>query len=82
MRLSTHPKWGMFKPLFRSRFLKSDWLLKSQPTAFHHFEVDGWSLTIFMAASGQEHHTIRATWGWGILTLIDALAGYHSLEDT
>jgi hypothetical protein len=56
--------------------------IESQPTAFYHFEVEGWSLTIFIAASGREHHAVRATWGWGIQALIDALAGYHSMEDT
>ena len=62
--------------------LHLEMVIESQPTAFHHFEVDGWSLTIFMAASGHEHHTVRATWGWGVQALINALAGYHSLEDT
>jgi hypothetical protein len=75
-------KSGLAQPLFRSRFPKSDWLLESQATAFHHFKVDGWSLTIFMAASGQERHTVRATWGWGIQALIDALAGYRFMENT
>ena len=56
-------------------------VLESQPTAFHHAKVDGWSLTIFMTASGQEHQTVRGTWGWGIQALSDALRGYHSLED-
>jgi hypothetical protein len=57
-------------------------VLESQPTAFHHAGVDGWSLTIFMAASGQEHHTVRETWGWGIQAAIDSLEGYRSSEDT
>lgn len=57
-------------------------VLESQPTAFHHEELNGWSLTIFMAASGQEHQTVRGTWGWGIQALIDALEGYHSLRNT
>jgi hypothetical protein len=57
-------------------------VIESQPTAFHHFKVAGWSLTIFMAASGREHRTVRTTWGWGIQALIDALAGYSSMENT
>jgi hypothetical protein len=57
-------------------------VLESQPTSFHHARVDGWSLTIFMTASGPEHHTVRGTWGWGIQALSDALRGYHSLENT
>lgn len=56
-------------------------VLESQPTAFHHAKVDGWSLTIFMTASGQKHHIVRGTWGWGMQALIDALRGYHSLEN-
>ena len=55
-------------------------VLESQPTVFQAFEVDGWSLTIFISASGQEHHRVRGTWGWGIHAFIDALASYHSLE--
>ncbi|TFG63201.1 MAG: hypothetical protein E4H32_04725 [Nitrospirales bacterium] len=55
-------------------------VLESQPTVFHAFEVDGWSLTIFIAASGQEHHRVRGTWGWGVHAFIDALERYHSLE--
>lgn len=55
-------------------------VLESQPTVFHAFEVDGWSLTIFISASGQEHHRVRGTWRWGIHAFIDALASYHSLE--
>jgi len=61
--------------------LQLEVVLESQPTVFHHARVDGWSLIIFMTASGQEHHTVRGTWGWGIQALIDALRGYHSLED-
>jgi len=55
-------------------------VLESQPTVFHAFEVDGWSLTMFISASGQEHHRVRGTWRWGIHAFIDALASYHSLE--
>ncbi len=61
--------------------LQLEVVLESQPTVFHHAKVDGWSLTIFMTASGQAHHIVRETWGWGIQALIDALRGYHSLED-
>jgi hypothetical protein len=57
-------------------------VLESQPTAFHRAEFDGWSLTIFMAASGHDHYAIRGTWGWGIQALIDALAGYHLLKNS
>lgn len=55
-------------------------VLESQPTAFHHTRSEGWSLTIFLVASGQEHQAVRGIWGWGIQALIDGLAGYHSLE--
>ena len=30
--------------------------LESQPTVFHSFKINGWSLTLFTTASGQEHH--------------------------
>jgi len=57
-------------------------VLESQPTAFHHAEFEGWSLTTFMTASGEEHHTVRGTWGCRIQALSDALRAYHYLENT
>ncbi len=36
-------------------------ILEIQPTQFHHHHIQGWSLTVMMVASGQEHHTVRGT---------------------
>lgn len=51
-------------------------ILEIQPTYFHHHHIEGWSLTTMMVASGQEHHAVRETWGYGILALIDGLNAY------
>lgn len=58
--------------------LHLDILIEIQPTLFHLHECEGWSLTIAFAASGEEHHTIRGTWGWGIQALMDGLTSYQS----
>ena len=55
-------------------------ILEIQPTFFHHHHLDGWSLTAMMIASGQEHHTVRGTWGYGIHALIDGLNAYAPQE--
>jgi hypothetical protein len=55
-------------------------ILEIQPTFFHHHHLDGWSLTVMMIASGQEHHTVRGTWGYGIHALIDGLNAYAPQE--
>jgi len=51
-------------------------ILEIQPTQFHHHHIQGWSLTVMMVASGQEYHTVRETWSYGISTLIDGLNAY------
>ena len=51
-------------------------ILEIQPTIFHHHAIEGWSLTVMMIASGQEPHTVRGTWGYGIHALIDGLNAY------
>ena len=58
-------------------------IVEMQTTVFHHHQdFQGWSLTVFIAGSGQEHHVIRRTWGWGIRALIDALTPYNpALKD-
>lgn len=55
-------------------------ILEIQPTQFHHHHIQGWSLTVMMIASGQEHHTVRETWGYGIHALIDGLNAYAPHE--
>jgi hypothetical protein len=55
-------------------------ILEIQPTFFHHHHLEGWSLTVMMIASGQEHHTVRGTWGYGIHALIDGLNAYAPQE--
>ena len=55
-------------------------ILEIQPTQFHHHQVQGWSLTIMMIASGQEHYAVRGAWGYGIQTLIDGLNAYAPQE--
>ena len=55
-------------------------ILEIQPTQFHHHHIQGWSLTVMMIASGQEHHTVRGTWGYGIHALMDGLNAYAPHE--
>ena len=55
-------------------------ILEIQPTQFHHHHIQGWSLTVMMVASGQDHHTVRETWGYGIHALIDGLTAYAPQE--
>jgi len=55
-------------------------ILEIQPTQFHHHHIQGWSLTVMMVASGQEHDTVRETWGYGIHALIDGLNAYAPHE--
>jgi hypothetical protein len=64
-----------------------DELLQDVSTMLHHtldleiiHHLDGWSLTVMMIASGQEHHTVRGTWGYGIHALIDGLNAYAPQE--
>lgn len=56
-------------------------ILEIQPTQFHAHRVQGWSLTVMMIASGQEHHAVRGTWGWGIHTFMDGLKAYAPIEE-
>ena len=56
-------------------------ILETQPTRFHQHHIQGWSMTAMMVASGQEHHTVRGTWGWGIHALLDGLRAYAPVED-
>ena len=51
-------------------------ILEIQPTQFHHHQIEGWSLTVMMVSSGQDHHIVRDTWGYGINALIDGLKAY------
>jgi hypothetical protein len=51
-------------------------ILEIRSTQFHHHHIQGWSLTVMMVASGQESHTVRGTWGYGIHALIDGLTAY------
>ncbi len=56
-------------------------ILEIQPTQFHHQQIQGWSLTVMMIASGQEHHSVRGNWGYGIQALIDGLNAYAPQDD-
>ncbi len=55
-------------------------ILEIQPTQFHHHHIQGWSLTVMMVASGQEHQAVRGTWGYGIHALIEGLNAYAPQE--
>jgi len=55
-------------------------ILEIQPTYFHHHHIEGWSLTVMIIASGQEHHAVHGTWGYGIHALIDGLNAYAAQE--
>jgi hypothetical protein len=55
-------------------------ILEIQPTLFHHHRSEGWSLTVMIIASGQEHYAVLGTWGYGIHALIDGLNAYTAQE--
>jgi len=63
-----------------SQSLDLEIILEIQPTQFHHHQIQGWSLTVMMVASGQEHYAVRGVWGYGIQTLIDGLNAYAPQE--
>ncbi len=48
--------------------------LKLQPTIFHQNNVEGWSLTVLMAAYGKNEIDARITWGVGVKVLQEALS--------
>ncbi|MGE0474376.1 MAG: hypothetical protein AB7P17_12145, partial [Nitrospirales bacterium] len=55
-------------------------ILEIQPTHYRTQRVHGWSLTVMIIGSGQEHHAVRGLWGWGIQALMDALKAYAPIE--
>jgi hypothetical protein len=55
-------------------------ILEIQPTQFHHHHIQGWSLTVMIVASGQEHYAVRGAWAYGISALIDGLNTYAPQE--
>ena len=55
-------------------------ILEIQPTFFHHHHIEGWSLTVMIIASGQKHHAVHGTWGYGVHALIDGLNAYAAQE--
>jgi hypothetical protein len=65
---------------FLDHTLDLEIILEIQPTQFHHHHIQGWSLTVMMVASGQEHQAVRGTWGYGIHALIDGLNAYAPQE--
>jgi hypothetical protein len=65
---------------FLDHTLDLEIILEIQPTQFHHHHIQGWSLTVMMVASGQEHQAVRETWGYGIHALIDGLNAYAPQE--
>ena len=65
---------------FLDHTLDLEIILEIQPTQFHHHHIQGWSLTVMMVASGQEHQAVRGTWGYGIHALIDGLNVYAPQE--
>ena len=60
--------------------LDLEFILEIQPTSFHHHQIEGWSLTIMIIASGQEHHAVHGIWGHGIDALLDGLQAYAPQE--
>ena len=63
-----------------SQSLDLEIILEIQPTQYHHHQIQGWSLTVMMIASGQEHYAVRGAWGYGIHALIDGLHAYAPQE--
>ena len=60
------------------RSLYLDIVLEIQPTFFHHQEVEGWSLTVLMAAHGGDEGQARSIWRLGIQVLQDALTDHEA----
>ncbi|MER3424084.1 MAG: hypothetical protein C4293_13520 [Nitrospiraceae bacterium] len=50
-------------------------VLELQPTIFHHEDLEGWSLTVFMAAYGDDEGETRMTWHVGVRALQEAIIG-------
>ena len=46
-------------------------LLELQPTAFHHLQVTGWSLTVYVVSSGDDYVEARSSWCVAIQGLQD-----------
>lgn len=51
------------------RTLHLDIVLEIQPTVFHNHGVTAWSLSILMAAPGEDAGDVRRTWGLGMQVL-------------
>ena len=58
----------------RQQTLDLEVLLELQPTKFHHVHIDGWSLTVFFVAHGQDYRQARLTWSTGMQGLEQALS--------
>jgi hypothetical protein len=52
--------------------------LELQPTIFHHQGLDGWSLTVLMAAYGGDERDARLTWRMGVKALQAALTDHDA----
>lgn len=52
--------------------------LELQPTRFHDYGIEGWSLIILMAASANEKRLARYNWGLGITALETAIKEFGS----
>lgn len=50
--------------------------LEIQPTRFHDYGIDGWSLMILVAASSNEKRLARYNWGLAITALKTAIKEY------
>jgi hypothetical protein len=50
-------------------------VLELQPTIFHEHDVEGWSLSILMAAYGEDEGEARLTWRVGMMAVQHALCG-------
>lgn len=51
--------------------------LELQPTRFHLYQLDGWSLMIMMAAPANEKRLARYQWGLGMTALQEALKEFN-----
>lgn len=63
--------------LERTLFLRV--VLELQPTIFHQKNIEGWSLTAFLAAYGSDADDARWTWGIGVRTLQETLSQHEAL---
>ncbi len=60
----------------RQQSLNLDIVLELQPTLFHYSQIEGWSLTVLLAAYGNDRAQVREMWGL-CLEMMGKVFGEH-----